>query len=107
MYYGPEFISRFFKKWAHDKGILLLHIQPGKPAQNGYIERFNRTYREEVLDMNWFGTLEEVRTITQKWMLVYNSQRPHESLAGLSPEAFAQWRTEMTVKFEKENSTLN
>ena len=57
---GPEFISGVFKLWANKHGILLHYIQPGKPAQNGLVERFNRTYREEVLDMNLFGHLHEV-----------------------------------------------
>lgn len=86
---GPELIAQRLEAWARDQQIELLHIQPGKPAQNAYIERFNRTYREEVLDAYLFDTLEEVRTITEQWLEVYNNIRPHEALEGLSPRQFA------------------
>lgn len=89
---GPEFIAHHFQKWAIDKGIHIHYIQPGKPAQNGYIERFNRTYREDVLDAYYFDSLREVKQITMQWMQEYNHQRPHESLANLSPVEFARVR---------------
>ena len=62
----------------------LLHIQPRKPAQNGYIERFNRTYREEVLDAYLFDTLEEVRWVTEEWLQEYNLMRPYDALSVVS-----------------------
>lgn len=86
---GPELISQRLASWAKEKSIDLLHIQPGKPAQNAYIERFNRTYREEVLDVYLFDDLEEVRTITEHWLEDYNIIRPHEALQGLPPRQFA------------------
>lgn len=86
---GPELISRRLENWAKERQIELLHIQPGKPAQNAYIERFNRTYREDILDAYLFGNLEEVRFLTEKWLEDYNSIRPHEALQGLSPRQFA------------------
>ena len=89
---GPEFISGAFKLWANKHGILLHYIQPGKPAQNGLVERFNRTYREDILDMNLFAHLHEVREITTEWLIMYNEERPHESLAGLAPVQFAKQR---------------
>lgn len=85
---GPELVSKRLAEWAHQKQIELRHIQPGKPAQNAYIERFNRTYREEVLDAYLFHTLEEVRLITAEWMESYNTIRPHQALGGLSPRQF-------------------
>lgn len=86
---GPEFISSHFKQWALDRNIKLRYIQPGKPAQNAYIERFNGTYRTEVLDMNKFQSITEAEAITQNWLVEYNTIRPHESLGNLSPIQFA------------------
>jgi putative transposase len=86
---GPELISQRLESWAKEKHIDLLHIQPGKPAQNAYIERFNRTYREDVLDAYLFDDLEEVRHITERWLDDYNTIRPHEALQGVSPRQFA------------------
>ena len=86
---GPELISQRLENWAKDKHIELLHIQPGKPAQNAYIERFNRTYREEVLDAYLFDDLQEVRDITEHWLETYNTIRPHEALQGVPPRLFA------------------
>lgn len=85
---GPELISQRLESWAKDQHIQLLHIQPGKPAQNAYIERFNRTYREDVLDAYLFDELEEVRLITERWLEDYNTIRPHEALRGLPPRQF-------------------
>ena len=86
---GPELISQRLESWARERQIELLHIQPGKPAQNAYIERFNRTFREDVLDAYLFDNLEEVRTISEHWLEDYNTIRPHEALQGLSPRQFA------------------
>jgi putative transposase len=86
---GPELISQRLENWAQEHGIELAHIQPGKPAQNAYIERFNRTFREEVLDAYLFSSLEEVRPVVESWLETYNAVRPHESLQGLPPYQFA------------------
>jgi len=86
---GPELISQRLAEWAQKQQIELAHIQPGKPAQNAYIERFNRTFREDVLDAYLFDDLQEVREITQQWLEDYNTIRPHEALQGLPPRPFA------------------
>ena len=86
---GPEFISQKMAAWAADHQVHLAFIQPGKPAQNAFMERFNRTYREEVLDAYVFHSVEEVRALTQDWLEDYNAIRPHEALGGLPPYQFA------------------
>lgn len=85
---GPEFISATLMDWAQRHHVTLDFIRPGQPAQNAYIERFNRTYREEVLDSYLFRSLQEVRQITHQWMNRYNQQRPHDALQGLTPAGF-------------------
>ena len=82
---GPEFISAALAEWAEEHGIKLEFIKPGKPTQNSYVERFNRTYREEVLNMYLFKTLNEARQITENWIKQYNEERPHDSLDDLTP----------------------
>jgi putative transposase len=85
---GPELVSDELEKWARRHGIDRRFIQRGRPMQNGLIERFNRTYREEVLDCYVFDTLGEVRRMTAEWIKRYNEQRPHESLGNLSPTQY-------------------
>jgi len=82
---GPEFISSTLADWAEEHAIDLEFIQPGKPTQNSYVERFNRTYRDEILNMYVFNILSEVRAITEEWMDQYNEERPHDALGDLTP----------------------
>jgi putative transposase len=79
-----------FVDWAKAHGMMIDYIQPGEPNQNAYIERFNRTYREEVLDLYLFESLEQVREITHRWLIDYNEHRPHDSLGDLTPVEFAE-----------------
>ena len=85
---GPELTAQAFTDWAHAQGIALLYIQPGKPDQNAFIERFNRTYREEVLDAYIFVSVSEAQAVTDEWLPTYNDHRPHESLGSLPPTRF-------------------
>ena len=68
--------------------MAIQYIQPGKPNQNAYIERFNRTYREELLNQHLFLSLADVREATHWWMIEYNEERPHDSLEDLTPQEF-------------------
>lgn len=100
---GPELVSLTMAQWAEEHGVALEFIKPGKPTQNAFIERFNRTYRTEILDFYLFRTLNEVREITERWLHEYNSERPHESLNNLTPEEYRL----MTEKPEISKSVWN
>jgi len=97
---GPEFISAALKQWAKQRGVELVHIQPGKPTQNAYIERFNKTYRTEVLDCYVFTSLSEVRRMTEDWRYRYNHHRHHRALGGLPPLPFAMAQSPQTSTSE-------
>jgi putative transposase len=86
---GPEFTSKDLELWAKDNEIQIQFIQPGRPMQNRYIERFNRIYRESILDAYLFFDLDQVRQLTEEWMDEYNNRRPHESLNNLTPN---EWK---------------
>ena len=85
---GPEFISHKLADWAVKYQVELAFIEPGNPSQNAYIERFNRTYREDVLDAYLFDSIQEVRAITEEWLEEYNDVRPHDALGGIPPYQF-------------------
>jgi putative transposase len=85
---GSELTSSAFTEWCETQGIELLFIEPGKPDQNAYIERFNRTYRDEVLDAYAFDSIEQVREVTEAWLPEYNEERPHDSLGRVPPLMF-------------------
>jgi len=90
---GPEFFAHTLELWVKEYGIKLKLIKSGTPTQNAYIERFNRTYSNEVLDCYLFNSLSEVRDITDDWMIDYNYERPHESLNDLPPKIYEQQLT--------------
>lgn len=85
---GPEFISNHFQQWCAQKDIVIQYTQPGKPMQNGFIERFNRFFREDILDAYWFEDLQQLRILTDKWRCDYNQNHPHKSLGGLTPQQY-------------------
>ena len=85
---GPELTSQSFEEWAERHKIRLIFIQPGKPNQNAFIERFNRSFRTEVLNANLFNTIDEVQEAADQWVMDYNEYRPHESLGNIPPAVF-------------------
>lgn len=87
---GPEFTSMAMDRWAYERGINLHFIEPGRPMQNGFIESFNGTFRDECLNENWFMNLEEARRTIEEWKDEYNTYRPHSSIENLTPALFAE-----------------
>jgi putative transposase len=85
---GPVFLGEAFISWAKAPVMAIQYIQPGKPNQNAYIERFNRTLREELLDANLFMRLDDVREAVYWWQVEYNEQRPHDALGGIPPVTY-------------------
>jgi putative transposase len=85
---GPEFTAQPLVDWCAEHQVAMHYIQPGKPDQNAYIERFNRTYRTEVLNAHLFESIAELREVTDTWLRVYNSERPHDSLGRKPPLTF-------------------
>jgi putative transposase len=100
---GPEFIAHKLVEWAKEHNVTLAYIQPGKPMQNAFIERFNKTYREEVLNAHLFTSLDDVREITWWWMMDYNEERPHTATNRVPPTVYRQQINQQTTS---ENSTL-
>lgn len=84
---GPEYISDTLQNWARDNGIKILYIQPGKPTQNAYVERFNRTVRHEWLDLNIFDSVSHAQRLATEWVWQYNNERPNTAIGGVPPRA--------------------
>jgi putative transposase len=68
--------------------VKLMFIQPGKPNQNAFIDRFNRSFREEVLNARLFNSISEVQQAAEEWVADYNEYRPHDSLGRVPPVVF-------------------
>jgi putative transposase len=83
---GPEYISAVLRAWAQRHGIRLEYIQPGKPQQNAYVERYNRTVRYDWLGQYLFDSLDEVREYATRWLWTYNHERPNMALGGITPK---------------------
>jgi putative transposase len=86
---GPEFCGRALLTWAHERGLTLRLIEPGKPNQNAYIESFNGRFRDECLNEHWFTSLAHAQVVIETWRREYNDERPKKGLGGLTPAAFA------------------
>ena len=86
---GPEFSSRRVRKFLDSIDVCTSYIEPGSPWQNGFVESFNSRFRDECLNCEEFSTVQEARVVIEHWRQTYNHRRPHGSLDGLTPAAFA------------------
>ena len=99
---GPEFCSRTMLTWAHERGLTLRLIEPGKPNQNAYIESFNGRFRDECLNEHWFTSVAHARALIETWRREYNDERPKRALGGLTPAAYAR---QLTKRMDGETVT--
>ena len=87
---GSEFTSRAFDACAYARGVKIDYIQPGKPMQNGFIESFNGSFRDECLNLHWFLSLRDARGEIESWREDYNRVRPHSALGNLTPKQYVE-----------------
>jgi len=104
---GPEFTSVNYITWCETNNIVAKFIQPGKPNQNGYVERFNRTFREDVLDAYIFTSIRQMQMKADLWKEEYNNGHPHGSLGRLSPVAFKYSRSKFIDASDKVKAKMN
>lgn len=86
---GPEYIAQCLIDWANKQQITLLYIQPGKPTQNAYVERFNRTVRHEWLDLHSFKSVSQAQHLATQWLWTYNNERPNSAIGGVPPSTLS------------------
>ena len=103
---GKEFCGRAMLTWAHDRGVRLFLIQPGKPNQNAYIESFNGRLRDECLNEHWFVSLAHAKAEIEAWRREYNEERPKKSLRGLTPAAYARQLAGKSVTLPSDSKAL-
>jgi putative transposase len=94
---GPENVASAMLQWSIDHQVLLHFIDPGKPAQNAWIESFNARVRDEFLNVQVFWGLADLREAANAWLIDYNELRPHSSLNYLTPKEFAETLTTQPI----------
>lgn len=104
---GPEFIANIIKNWSIHMDIEFHYTQPGKPTQNAFIERFNRTYRESVLDAYVFNDLMQARNQSDLWMEDYNNHRPHSAIGFIPPKKYADIDLLKTLEIKVSNKSTS
>lgn len=105
---GPEFICKDVDQWAHERGVTLEFIRPGKPIENAFIESFNGKFRDECLDQNWFLSLDQAKSIIEDWRQDYNEVRPHSALNNLTPAEFVcRWEAAKGDQRQPETVSCN
>jgi putative transposase len=96
---GPEFIAWAIKDWCRMAGTGTVYIEPGSPWENPFVESFNGRVRDELLNVEVFGSLVEAQVVVEDWRMEYNTYRPHSSLGGLTPAQYhQQWTDEHPPK---------
>jgi transposase InsO family protein len=95
---GKEFCGKAMVVWAHERGVDLRLIEPGRPNQNAYVESFNGRLRDECLNEHWFTHLLQARTDIEIWRREYNEERPKKALGGLTPAAYAKQLAEVRLQ---------
>ena len=102
---GPEVSSRQYLAWCVERSIATIHIQPGKPRQNGHVESFHGRLRDECLNASWFWNLWDARRKIASWRIEYNQQRPHSALNYRTPAEFAHDWTQAASPSACRNTT--
>lgn len=87
---GPEFAGKVMDQWAHEHGVVLAFIRPGKPVENAYCESFNGKFRDECLNTHWFTSLADAQREIEHWREEYNTVRPHKNLGRRTPAEFTR-----------------
>lgn len=98
---GREFIATGLLEWLREQGVRPVQVAKASPQQNGYVERFNGSMRDELINREVFHSLTEARVLIGNWVEHYNTERPHSGLNMRTPAAFAAYCSEQTVLTEQ------
>jgi len=86
---GPEFIAKEVERWEAEMGVKAARSEPASPWQNPYAETFHSKLRDELVEGNVFGSLEEAQVLAETYRQWYNDARRHSSLDDQTPSEFA------------------